>query len=137
MGTDIITIQVNDGHGGTANGTYTVTVDGPLTGVTLSILKATSPMDLNQISPGGITLQATPTGGSTVEYNFQYSLFNATTGAWGPLTEIAGTTYSTSTTCPWHPTKAGDYMLYVYAHEHGASMVYLVQSKKEFVITDE
>ena len=89
--------------------TYIISI--PLTGVTV-----TPSLPSPQKSGTKITLSATVTGGTVVQYEF--SLYNVTTGVWSALQSI-----SNSATCSWTPPTSGIYQLYVTAWDTTSSTV--------------
>ncbi len=103
----LLSVSAKDGVTGTeVNATlwYSITGGVPLTAVVVTT-SLSSPQPVN--TP--ITLTATATGGTSVQY--QFWLYNAnTTPAWRQLQG-----YSASASCTWTPSAAGNYLLAVTA----------------------
>lgn len=89
---------------------YTITAS--LTGVSLAASPA-SPRPANV----PITLTATTTGGTTVQYQYQKSTNSG--GSWTTLKA-----YSSDTTYQWTPTAPGSYLLQVIAREQGQTATF-------------
>ena len=89
---------------------YTITPAAALSAVSLAV-SPPSP----QLLGATVTLQAVPTGGVNVEYQFAVQPLDPT----GPITNISDLV--PSATCPWTPGRAGDYRLWVRAREVGST----------------
>lgn len=106
---------------------FTVTpgAGGPLTAVTLGT-SPTSPQMINS----NITLTATKTGGTNVEYKYRAGYQDATGWHWADL----NSTYTTSNTFTWKPTVAHTYSLVVWAREMGHTANYDVYGIAPYAI---
>ena len=108
-GNYLISATAKDGISGVEMNTtawYTVTSGVPLTAV--SVTSSCSSPQLNNTS---ITLTATATGGTNVQYQF-WAYNPAATPAWNPLQA-----YSSMNTCNWIPVVAGNYFLSITAKD--------------------
>jgi hypothetical protein len=106
VGQYLLSVTALDATGANANTLFWDTVGNPLTAVSVTAAPA-SPQPVN--TP--ITLTASATGGSNVQY--QFWLYNpAANPAWSQLRA-----YSSSSTCPWTPASAGQYLLSVTAQD--------------------
>jgi len=114
-GSYLLSATARDGATGAEVNTtlwYSITNSTPLTAVAL-----TAAPDSPQPANMHITLTATATGGSNVQYQFWLYNSNATP-AWRQLQA-----YSANTTCAWTPTSAGSYLLSVTAQDGATSAV--------------
>ncbi len=91
-----------------------------------SVNLTASPASPQQVNTA-ITLRASATGGTTIEYKFN-------------VTSPAGTTtvlrdYATTDNCAWTPTTSGTYSLQVLAREQGTTQNAAIQSTISFVVS--
>ena len=114
-GNYLLSITACDGAIGTVMNTtcwYAVTAGPPLTAVSV----ATNPK-APQPANTPITLTATATGGTSVQY--QFWVYNAAAiPAWSQLQG-----YSSSANCTWTPATAGNYLLSITAYDGATGMV--------------
>jgi len=111
----LLSISARDGGTGTeAYSTfwYTITATAPLSAVMLSP-SLPAPQSVNT----SITLTATATGGTDVQYQFWVYNPSASPG-WSQLQA-----YSSSPICNWMPTTVGNYLLSVTARDGGTGIV--------------
>ncbi|MHB0937343.1 MAG: tandem-95 repeat protein, partial [Armatimonadota bacterium] len=110
IGADSFTFTVSDGQATSNTATVTVSINAvPLTAVTLS---ADPPVKAKPKTV--ITLTAVPTGGTNVEYLFQYGVKKKGRLVWTTIRDFA-----TSPTCTWLPDGTGTFTLQVLAREVG------------------
>lgn len=109
-GSDSFTYKVSDGVLTSSVATISIQVaSATLKAVSLSVRPVgTASYKVNDV----ITLVATPTGGSAVQYKFEYSSDGGST--WKSLTS-----YLASATFNWKPSVAGTYQVRVRAHNAG------------------
>jgi len=101
---------------------FTVSAATGLSAVSLSASPA-SP----QLTNTAITLKATPTGGTSLQYQF------IATNASGSAVILEN--YGTAATCAWTPATAGTYSLQVWARQAGTTQVSTITSKMSYTIT--
>ena len=108
----------------TSKMSYTITAltTPPLSAVNLTVAPA-SPQATNT----AITLTATPTGGSAIQY-----LFTATPSGG---TAVTLENYGTSPTCVWTPTTAGTYTLQVSARQTGTTQNTAITKQVSYTIS--
>jgi len=112
LGADTFTFTASDGQATSNTATVTVTINSvPLTAVALIAdpLAKAKPRTT-------ITLTAAPTGGTNVEYLFQYGVKKKGKLVWTTIRN-----YSTSPTCTWQMDTLGTYTLQVLAREVGST----------------
>ncbi len=113
IGSYWLTVTATDGITGTQQtDTIMYTVNGyPLTAVSFTT-SPPAPQEENAI----ITITATATGGTNVQYQF-WAYYPYVPGAFFTWTKIQG--YSSLNTCSWMPDNPGNYMLAVTAKDSG------------------
>jgi len=95
----------------------------------LSSLNLTFSRPAPQPTNTTISMTATPTGGSAVEYLFLVGFIDGETIRW----QIPHA-YSTNNTCRWRPTKAGTYRIEAWAREIGQTVDYQVRASHNYIV---
>jgi virginiamycin B lyase len=102
--------------------TFKVTAPTPVTSVSLTPNKP-SPQPVGTT----IVFTAVATGGTAPQFQFWVQRVG------GPLTLLCA--YSASATCPWTPSVAGDYFIFVWARSTGSSAIFEADRVISFLIT--